>query len=367
MKRTLIFFLLMAFILSGTVLAEDTASISAKAAIIYEPVTGTVFYGKNENQSMLIASTTKILTALVVLENCSLTEVVTIPQNWSGVEGSSMYLKPGQKITVEELMYGLLLESGNDAAEILALHTAGSIDIFAEMMNEKAKTLGCINSHFSNPHGLDAEDHYSSAKDLALIMAEAIKNDEFLRISSTSSVSIEGRQYQNHNRLGQMYDGVICGKTGYTMSAGRTLVTCAKRDGLTLICVTLSAPDDWNDHMVLYDMVFSKYTMVSTPVSGIPVGEIEVISGERSSVSVTPKECCSLIVERGDAVELITGLEPFAYAEVKKGDKGGELYVTVNGETVFKTDLLFTEGVSKDNSELLSGKEKIIRRLKGLL
>lgn len=366
MKRTLVLIILFALMLSIPA-GADEISVSAKAAIVYEPLTGTVFYEKNADDQMLIASTTKIMTALVALENCDIDETVTVPKECESVEGSSMYLRAGDKLTMGELLYGLLLESGNDAAAAIALHISGSIEGFAELMNSKAAELGLKNSHFSNPHGLDADDHYSSARDLALIMAEAIKNEEFLKISSTSSVTIDGRTYKNHNRLNEMYDAALCGKTGYTRHAGRTLVTCAKKDGMTLICVTLSDPDDWNDHVLLYESVFSRYKLIVTPAVGTDMGEVEVISGTETSVCVTPEESAFLIVGRDDEVRYEAAKPEFVYADVEKGEYAGELCLKVNGRTVFTANLVFAENVERDFSQVLSDKERLIKKLRNLI
>ncbi len=189
---------------------------------------------------MLIASTTKIMTALVVLENCSPDDQVKILPEYTSVEGSSMYLKAGESYTVRDLLYGMLLVSGNDAATALAYYCGGSIAGFAEMMNAKAREMGLTNSSCKNPHGLDADGHYSSAEDLAEITREAMKNELFAKIVGTKTYTIGEQTYMNHNKLLWNYDGMLGVKTGYTMAAGRSLVSCAERNGLRLICVTLS-------------------------------------------------------------------------------------------------------------------------------
>lgn len=366
MKRTLVFIILFSVLLSVSAGADGTG-VSAKAAIVYEPLTGTVFYEKNADDQMLIASTTKIMTALVALENCDIDETVTVPKECESVEGSSMYLKAGDKFTMRELLYGLLLESGNDAAAAIALHISGSIEGFAALMNAKAEALGCKNSHFANPHGLDASDHYSSARDLALIMSEAIKNEDFLKISSTSSINIDGRIYTNHNKLNSMYDAALCGKTGYTIHAGRTLVTCAEKDGMTLICVTLSDPDDWNDHITLYESVFSRYKLIATPAVDTDMGEVEVISGTEASVCVTPEESTVLVVGINDETEYAVAKAGFVYADVAKGECAGELCLKVNGEIVFTTRLVFKNSVERDFSQMLSDKERLVKKIKSLI
>ena len=222
-------------------------STSASAAVLMDADTGQVLYDHNGSRRMLIASTTKILTALVVLEHARLDEVVTIqPRHMA--EGSSMYLKPGETLTVETLLYGLLLCSGNDAAVALADHCGGSVARFVGWMNETAQRIGMTGSSFANPNGLDDEQHYSTARDMALLAAYAARNPTFVRLCSTRSVTVGGRTMMNHNKLLQSVEGCIGMKTGYTKAAGRTLVSCARRDGRTLVAVTLQDGNDWADH-----------------------------------------------------------------------------------------------------------------------
>ncbi len=261
MKRgkTIICILICAAALSaahGGACADAPPDTSAQAYIVLETETGRALTEKNADEPMLIASTTKIMTALLVIEDGGLDETVTVEPAWTGIEGSSMYLYPGQELTVRELLTGLMLASGNDAATALACLTEGSEEAFAERMNERAEALGCGHTHFSNASGLDAEDHYSTARDLAVITAEAIRNETFCEIVSCPSATIGGNTFTNHNRLLTECPGVFGVKTGYTQAAGRTLVTCCERDGETLVCVTLSDPDDWADHTALYDWAY---------------------------------------------------------------------------------------------------------------
>ncbi|MBQ4369459.1 MAG: D-alanyl-D-alanine carboxypeptidase, partial [Oscillospiraceae bacterium] len=233
MKKTLCFLLAAAICLPAGALAAQP-EVSAHAYIVTDAENGRVLYSRNAEEKMLIASVTKLVTALVVVERCELAEKVTVPREAANVEGSSMYLKEGEELTVLELLYGMLLESGNDAAAALAYHVAGSIEGFAALMNEKASQLGADNSSFKNPHGLDAPDHCSCARDMAIIAAEFMKNKTLSDICSTLSASVAGRNLTNHNKLLTLYPGAIGLKTGYTKSAGRTLVSCAEKNGLRL-------------------------------------------------------------------------------------------------------------------------------------
>ena len=232
----------------------EAVEVSATAAVLLDADTGQVLYEKNGDERMLIASTTKIMTALVVLEQESLDDTITVTQAHMA-EGSSMYLKPGETVRVEELLYGLLLCSGNDAALALADH-CGGLERFVAEMNRKAAELGMTGTSFANPNGLDQEGHYSTARDMARLAACAVKNETLVRLCSTRSVTVGGRTMTNHNRLLRSIDGCIGLKTGYTRAAGRTLVSCVRRKGRTLVAVTLQDGNDWADHAALYEFGF---------------------------------------------------------------------------------------------------------------
>ena len=229
---------------------------------------GRVLYEQNADAKMLIASTTKIMTALVALEQGELDEIVTVSREAAWTEGSSMYLKEGEELTLETLLYGLLLCSGNDAAVAIAEHIAGSEAGFARLMNEKAEELGMTGSSFANPNGLDHEDHYSTARDMARLACAAVDNETLVRIASTKSVTIGGRTMSNHNKLLNLVEGCIGLKTGYTQAAGRTLVSCAERNGQRLVAVTLQDGNDWADHESLLEYGFSAYPACRAAVPG---------------------------------------------------------------------------------------------------
>lgn len=247
MRRFCCLLLCLLLTLSLVPARTEALEVSAAAAVLMDADTGEILFEKNADRRMLIASTTKILTALVVLEHARLDEVVTIqPRHMA--EGSSMYLKPGETLTVETLLYGLLLCSGNDAAVALADHCGGSVARFVGWMNETAQRIGMTGSSFANPNGLDDEQHYSTARDMALLAAYAARNPTFVRLCSTRSVTVGGRTMTNHNKLLQSVEGCIGMKTGYTRAAGSTLVSCARRGGRTLVAVTLQDGNDWADH-----------------------------------------------------------------------------------------------------------------------
>ena len=237
-------------------------STSASAAVLMDADTGQMLYDHNGSRRMLIASTTKIMTALVALERASPGEEVTVRQEHM-TEGSSMYLKPGERVTVEELLYGLLLCSGNDAAAALADYCGGTAS-FVRRMNDLARELGMEDTSFANPSGLDDDGHYSTARDMARLAVYAAGNHTFARLCSTRSVTVGGRTMTNHNRLLRTVPGCIGMKTGYTRAAGRTLVSAAERDGRRLVAVTLQDGNDWADHAALYDWGFAQETRQET-------------------------------------------------------------------------------------------------------
>ena len=236
---------------------------SARAAALYEPKSDTFLYTKNENQRLGMASTTKIMTALVALENAELEKVIRVDDRAVGIEGSSIYLKENEELSIEALIYSLMLRSANDAALALAYEISGSVEEFSRLMNEKAEGLGLTDTSFTNPHGLDNKDHYTSARDLAILTAAALKNEKFKEIVSTYKITIQSstteRLLVNHNKLLTGYDGCIGVKTGYTKKSGRSLVSAAERNGVTLISVTIDDPDDWIDHKKMLDYGFSRY------------------------------------------------------------------------------------------------------------
>ncbi|MFB0921409.1 MAG: D-alanyl-D-alanine carboxypeptidase family protein [Oscillospiraceae bacterium] len=324
----------------------------AEAVILVQADTGQILYSKNADSHMLIASTTKIMTALVVLDKCDPDEQVKILPEYTKVEGSSMYLKAGESYTVRDLLYGMLLVSGNDAATALACHCGGSIEGFAEMMNEKSRKMGLTNSSFKNPHGLDADGHYSSAEDLAAITCEAMKNELFAKIVSTKTYTVGEQTYMNHNKLLWNYEGCMGVKTGYTMAAGRSLVSCAERNGLRLVCVTLSDSDDWNDHEKLYDWAFSNYEYKRILPMGV-ICEIPVISGVKDSVSISAAEDSRILIEKNADISFSFELPKFVYAGIRAGECAGRAFIKQSGTVIAEYPLNYAESVAlADNAKL---------------
>ncbi|MBP1969649.1 D-alanyl-D-alanine carboxypeptidase [Virgibacillus natechei] len=245
--------------------------VSASNAILIEQSTGRVLFEKQAHEEELIASITKIMTGLLAIESGMMKEKATTSRKAVYTEGSSIYLEQGEKITIEDLVYGLMLRSGNDAAIALSEHIGGSEEGFVYLMNEKANWLGMTNSNFENPHGLDSDNHYSTAYDMALLMSRAMDNEQFREVSETTSYQSSNRSYswQNKNKLlTQYYDNSTGGKTGFTRSSGRTLVSSANKNGMDLIAVTLNAPNDWEDHIAMFEWGFENFDMKSIAGEG---------------------------------------------------------------------------------------------------
>ncbi|MFD1850530.1 D-alanyl-D-alanine carboxypeptidase family protein [Oceanobacillus bengalensis] len=250
---------------------QAAPSVSANNAVLIEQSTGRVLYEKGAHEKQSIASITKIMTAIIAIESGKMDEKAKVSREAIYTEGSSIYLEEGERITTQDLVYGLMLRSGNDAAVAIAEHVGGSEEGFVFLMNEKAKWLGMTNTHFDNPHGLDSDNHYSSAYDMAILMQYAMKNDTFKKITGTTSYRSENRSYawQNKNKLlTQLYEYCTGGKTGFTKKTGRTLVSSASKDGMNLIAVTLDAPDDWRDHISMFEYGFTNYELDSLQEQG---------------------------------------------------------------------------------------------------
>ena len=336
-------------------------SVSARSATLYVPETDEFIYSKNACERLPMASTTKIMTALIALEECVGSEVVRVDDSAIGVEGSSAYLRQGDELTMEELTYALLLQSANDAAVAIACHIGGSVEAFADIMNKRAESMGLTNTHFENPHGLDSKEHYTTAEDLAKIAAVALKNAKFKEIASTYKKSFitdeRSRTYVNHNKLLNMYDGCIGVKTGFTKKSGRCLVGAAERDGLTFVTVTLDAPCDWQDHKNMLDFGYERLEKICFAEKTEYEYLIPVLDGECETVTVANKDAASMIRERGEAdFESHVKLTRFAVAPINEGDILGEIIFTVEGEECARVNLVAMQSVAKKENKTLWGK-----------
>lgn len=315
-------------------------STSASAAILVDVDSGRVLYEQNADARMLIASTTKILTALVAIEEGNLSDMVTVSRQAALTEGSAMYLQEGEQLTLETLLYGLLLCSGNDAAVAVAEHVGGSLEGFVDRMNRRAKELGMDHSSFANPNGLDDENHYSTARDMALLACAAANNETLMRIASTKTVSIGGRTMTNHNKLLRYMEGCTGLKTGFTKAAGRTLVSCAEQNGQRLAAVTLQDGNDWADHQALYEYGFSTYPAQYFAKLGQVVERAAVTGGAGSSVPLVAADSFSWPVGPGENVTTDIRLDGPLTAPIPAGQAVGEAVFSLNGREIGRVQLL---------------------------
>lgn len=329
------------------VFAEEPG-ISARYAAVLDAASGRVLLNKQAQVQALPASTTKIMTALLVIEDCPLSELVTVPAEAAAVEGSSMGLKAGEVCTVEELLYGLMLHSGNDAAVALAIHHSGSVAAFARRMNCRAEELGLTQTRFQNPHGLDAEGHVTTALELARLAARAMENPIFEQIVSTKTATVGGRRFTNHNRLLWQYPDAVGVKTGYTRAAGRILVSGARRDGQLLIAVTMDDGDDWRDHCALLDYGFSAFPRCTLARAGQVVGEVPVLCGGKCARAVL-HEPVQLPLGNEEQVQWQVNLPPMVFAPVLAGERAGNVTVSVNGEPLGTYPVYWRETVGIDH------------------
>lgn len=327
--------------------------LSAESAVLYEPISGRFLYEKNKDQKMPMASTTKIVSAITAIENGNLKDIVTTSKYAAAVEGSSVWLAEGEKQTLLDMLYGMMLSSGNDAAIAVAEHIGGNCDNFAKLMNQTAKIAGAENSNFQNPSGLDNENHYTTAADLAKITGYAMKNETFKTIVATKSHNIpwEGhewdRKLKNHNKLLYQYDGCDGVKTGFTKKSGRCLVSSATRNSVQLIAVTLKDPDDWKDHAALLDYGFSLLTPKTLVEKGQKTEPVPVKNGESDHVSAMYSESVILPVTEGDSTDFKLTFAENVEAPVKAGDVVGFAEVFLNGKSVGKTDIVAGEDVQR--------------------
>jgi len=337
----------MALIL-GFLLSFETGAVStsATAAILMDADSGRVLYEQNSDRQMLIASTTKILTALVAIREGQLSDVVKVSRQAAYTEGSSMYLKEGEQLTLETLLYGLMLCSGNDAAVAIAEHISGSQEDFAVLMNETARELGMEHSSFANPNGLDAETHYSTARDMAVLACAAMENETLARIVSTRTITIGGRTMTNHNKLLSYMDDCTGLKTGYTRAAGRTLVSSAERNGQRLIAVTLQDGNDWADHQALFEYGFSAYPARHLASLGQPLTRAQVRGGLVDTVPLVAADSVSWPAAEGEVIETRMELPGILLAPLAAGTRVGQAVFTVGGREIGRVDLLCGESVA---------------------
>ncbi len=341
----------MAAALLAAILISPVSAVSAQSAIVVDAQTGRVLYEKNADRQSLIASTTKIMTALIVCEQCNVLDRMRIPDEAVGIEGSSMYLQKDEVLTIQELLYGLMLRSGNDAATALAIYCGGTVEGFAELMNDKAHRLGMNDTHFVNPHGLDAPGHYSTARDLGILAAYAMENPIFARTVSTKSVNITGRSLINHNKLLWQVQGADGVKTGFTKKAGRILVSSATRQGRRIITVTIDDPNDWQDHEKLIESAFSQFSVREIVSKGQILGSVQVAGGQMGCVELIAGEDFSFAMTDREEWSIVLPKPGFVYAPVAEGQSAGMAHILVDGAPVGQIELYYGATVEQQPQE----------------
>ncbi len=333
----------------------SAVSTSARAAVVINADTGEVIYAQNADERLPMASTTKIMTALILCEQNTPEKEITVTADMVRVEGSSMGLLAGDKVTYHDLLYGMLLASGNDAANVTAISIAGSTQKFAELMNKKAKEIGLKDTNFVTPSGLDAEEHYTTAKELALLAAYALKNEQFAKAAASKSATLNygnppyRRTLTNHNRLLKTFEGAIGVKTGFTKKSGRCLVSAATKDGKTAVAVTLNDPNDWSDHKELlsYGLDSIKQTRYTPKTSSY---NIPVIGGTEESIQVFIEPYTVNTLETAN-ISCEVSLPKFIYAPISKGDELGSITYKMNNETIGEVKLSALRDIPKTEVE----------------
>ncbi len=342
-----------------------SVSVSAQSCILLGE-NGEILYAKDEHKHLPMASTTKLMTALVCLEHLDPDRLVTVDERAVGTEGSSAYLRSGELLPVSDLLNALLLQSANDAAVALALAVSPTLEEFADLMNERAGLLGLEDTHFMNPHGLDAEEHYSSAFDLARIMQACLADPLLADVLQTKTYTCKSdlgnlRTFVNHNRLLWDYPACIGGKTGYTKADGRCLVSAAEKDGVILTAVTLNAPNDWEDHKALFSYGFSRFENVLLCEKDTFSTELDVVASDKSTVPCTNEGDLSVSVLTGTDPKITVETEHFLYAPVKAGDTVGRLCVYQNGKMIASTSI-----VASGDADLVIRKMTFSERIKNI-
>ncbi len=310
-----------------------------------------IFYEKNIHKRMSMASTTKIMTVILTIESGNLEREITFTKDMIA-EGSNMGLKIGDRVSLYSLCVGMMLSSGNDAANAAAISLGGTITDFCKLMNDKAKELGMKNTSFETPSGLDGENHYSTPYDMALLAIYAMKNDTFRELASAKSKRISfgtpKREctYYNHNKLLSSYKGTVGVKTGFTKKSGRCLVSMAERDGASLVCVTLNTGDDWNVHKKLFDYGFMQYIDFNTKTD-IALSNIPLVGGEKCTAEVhIEKDIIKIPAQIKDKIKTSVQIEPFVYAPTCKGDMVGEYFCCYKDKEIYRGMITVNEDTS---------------------
>ena len=369
MKRSFVEFISLCFVIIIFFCFDvQTSALSAESAVVIEASTGIIVFEHNADRILPEASTTKIMTALIALENSSMDRTFTVSQAAENVEGSQIGLLAGDKVKLSDLLYMLMLRSGNDAAHVIAEGVGGNIETFVEMMNRKAVSLGCRSTHFKNPHGLPDDEHFTTASDLAVIAAEAYRNEVFRNIVSSHRVKLDYMNLvlENSNKLLDSYEYANGMKTGFTKAAGRCLVSSAEKDGISLICVTLNDPDDWNDHVSLLDDCFSHVEKTVLYDAGEYKTTVPSLGGETDVDVINTQPVYGLIIN-GETVnfDFTENLPVSIFAPIDAGSTVGQLVVKYGNNRVGAVPMAVCRTVSL-NSEELSFFERFLLKLSHL-
>jgi len=349
-----IFLLLFLFALAGfltPVYGSEPPSVSAQHAIVIDVNSGMVLYEKNAEEKAYPASITKIMTALLAIESGNLDRKVKVTQSAIGVEGSSIYLESGEVLSLRDLVYGLMLRSGNDAAVATAAEIGGTTENFVKMMNQRAREIGAKNTNFKNPSGLHHKDHYTTAKDMALISREAMKNEEFKTIVKAKSwVTDRGigkfNNFYNKNKVVYQYDGGTGIKIGYTKAAGRTLVASSERNGMELICVVMNAPDWFDDAYKLMDYVYDNYELATVATAERQINSVRILGGDKGFSYVGLKKDVLIPVKKGKCnASILYDLPSSTKASVSRWQKAGKLEVFTDHTYLFSQPLYYLEDI----------------------
>lgn len=328
---------------------KEAPEVSAVGAVLFERDSKRMLAGVNEHAALPMASTTKIMTALLAVECCDLDETVEVADCAVGVGGSSIYLNRGETMSMRDLLYGLMLTSGNDAAVAIAVHIDGSVEAFSARMNARAAEIGCRDTCFANPNGLPDDAHYTTAYDLGLIAATAMQNETFRTVVSTTYYQTTTgdyiRTFKNKNRLLWQYEGGCGVKTGYTKAAGNCLVFSAERGGMTLVGVLLNAPERWKDAAALLDYGFASVSLKTLVDAERPLASVAVTGGEKKELAVYPKEdiLYPTAADGSDEIDWAFDAYDAIAAPVTAGQTVGELRLRVNGVTVKTVSLVVRE------------------------
>ncbi|PLS01625.1 D-alanyl-D-alanine carboxypeptidase family protein [Neobacillus cucumis] len=371
-KLVIITLMLSLFIVNIPQKVDASLGVSASSAVLIEQKSGRVLFDKDAHTKRRIASITKIMTAILAIESGKLNQYVKVSEQATRAEGSSVYLKPGEKIKLKDLVYGLMLRSGNDTAVAIAEYVGGSVDGFAYLMNQKAREIGMYDTHFANPHGLDDhEDHYSTAYDMAILMRYAMQNKTFQKVSGTKVYRASNpteqwdRVWRNKNRLLTKYKYATGGKTGYTKRAKRTLVTTATKGDMNLIAVTLNGPDDWNDHISMYENGFKAFDMAEV----LPKGQVDIAKNKayKGHLYVKKTICYPATSEEMDQFSIKYKLEKPRKSLISHGEAiVGKAEVYLDGRVVQEAPIYFEKVQKKEKKGWLNSVKEMFLAVIGV-